>query len=83
MLPFSSFNPCFDGSVARGFVHIDVARSPWSFNPCFDGSVARGFCPARRAPYPLSFNPCFDGSVARGYFASCNRWLAFRFQSLF
>ena len=37
------FNPCFDGSVARG-----RTVRPWrcslkiGFNPCFDGSVARG-----------------------------------------
>ena len=37
------FNPCFDGSVARGNDPFKVMYNliP-GFNPCFDGSVARG-----------------------------------------
>ena len=37
------FNPCFDGSVARGEIRnvLEVALEK-RFNPCFDGSVARG-----------------------------------------
>ena len=38
-----SFNPCFDGSVARGRCTGHAFRiAGSSFNPCFDGSVARG-----------------------------------------
>ena len=40
--PELCFNPCFDGSVARGhdfFASVELSRR---FNPCFDGSVARG-----------------------------------------
>ena len=38
----SGFNPCFDGSVARGKeVHV-CGDLHLGFNPCFDGSVARG-----------------------------------------
>ena len=37
------FNPCFDGSVARGVpIQSRPGRSIRGFNPCFDGSVARG-----------------------------------------
>ena len=36
------FNPCFDGSVARGDTGVSVTVGPTGFNPCFDGSVARG-----------------------------------------
>ena len=37
------FNPCFDGSVARGRGRSSRLRARRSgFNPCFDGSVARG-----------------------------------------
>ena len=35
------FNPCFDGSVARGELSIYEMFSAHGFNPCFDGSVAR------------------------------------------
>ena len=62
------FNPCFDGSVARGdHCATEVVKAGSGFNPCFDGSVARG----KRALdsqllVELCFNPCFDGSVARG-----------------
>ena len=38
----SSFNPCFDGSVARGVTRASRISSRACFNPCFDGSVARG-----------------------------------------
>ena len=61
------FNPCFDGSVARGSDSHAYARPrKQGFNPCFDGSVARGS--GRRNPKAneTCFNPCFDGSVARG-----------------
>ena len=67
--PHRRFNPCFDGSVARGERLMLSRRKPLKcFNPCFDGSVARGKLNAissihRQEP---SFNPCFDGSVARG-----------------
>ena len=40
-----SFNPCFDGSVARGPAVLCGGRRDRSFNPCFDGSVARGLDP--------------------------------------
>ena len=36
------FNPCFDGSVARGLCAGAVRCIGRCFNPCFDGSVARG-----------------------------------------
>ena len=36
------FNPCFDGSVARGMLSFVGLISLLCFNPCFDGSVARG-----------------------------------------
>ena len=37
------FNPCFDGSVARGRSSQPLGAGVLaSFNPCFDGSVARG-----------------------------------------
>ena len=36
------FNPCFDGSVARGGQQVHCEFAPYGFNPCFDGSVARG-----------------------------------------
>ena len=35
------FNPCFDGSVARGRSRGFTIGSTRGFNPCFDGSVAR------------------------------------------
>ena len=38
------FNPCFDGSVARGLISAAKYLLCSSFNPCFDGSVARGPC---------------------------------------
>ena len=44
-----SFNPCFDGSVARGSWPSSRARRSAGFNPCFDGSVARGPLGLRRA----------------------------------
>ena len=62
------FNPCFDGSVARGncIRQCKLCIMP-GFNPCFDGSVARGICSMRLIGcHTLGFNPCFDGSVARG-----------------
>ena len=63
------FNPCFDGSVARGLQDLCCAGRQWlGFNPCFDGSVARGSLRHRmmRCANTMGFNPCFDGSVARG-----------------
>ena len=36
------FNPCFDGSVARGPDAPRPFGCSTRFNPCFDGSVARG-----------------------------------------
>ena len=41
LLMASSFNPCFDGSVARVLAKHLMPTRQQSFNPCFDGSVAR------------------------------------------
>ena len=35
------FNPCFDGSEARGCMSRPFPDRLVGFNPCFDGSEAR------------------------------------------
>ena len=78
-----SFNPCFDGSVARG---RGVCFGNWQiccFNPCFDGSVARGRNWLKVLTTCIGFNPCFDGSVARGREAEAGSQWFVGFQSLF
>ena len=69
MTTLPCFNPCFDGSVARGAYSDWLMYSSQCFNPCFDGSVARGVGAVNASVTILNcFNPCFDGSVARGSF---------------
>ena len=79
-----SFNPCFDGSVARGWTTRRCCG--WKsrcFNPCFDGSVARGTQSECVCSISQGFNPCFDGSVARGIPPGLGEASGEKFQSLF
>ena len=79
------FNPCFNGSVERGFLRL--AGRPFralSFNPCFNGSVERGAMGLEQAePWQPGFNPCFNGSVERGFEETFHHTDDPAFQSLF
>ena len=79
----AGFNPCFDGSEARGTPILATRGGFRSFNPCFDGSEARACDQLMISPPPTGFNPCFDGSEARGNPDTSALFASSRFQSLF
>ena len=77
------FNPCFDGSEARGHVELDD-RALRQVSILVLMEVKREWAVALdESPHCLGFNPCFDGSEAREWNRSAMPKPFIRFQSLF
>ena len=51
---FPGFNPCFNGSVERGYPRSIFGVGIFCFNPCFNGSVERGQIDGADCPIALN-----------------------------